>query len=86
MLRSRRMVSELAADQVGQLKVKRFSDLDNTAGRNGAFADTVEGQLRRLSGEALEYQKFSLDRVRNSKAELDQVLRNTAFSLKPANR
>lgn len=70
------LVGELAAEQTGQLKVRLFSDPTNLAGRNEAFMDTAEGQLRRLSDGKLSFSKASIFGVKRAKVELDQVLRD----------
>lgn len=68
------VVGELAAEQAGKLKVRRLSDPGNIAGRNEAFMDTAEGQLRRLSDGSLKFSVASTLRVKRAKVELKEVL------------
>lgn len=68
------VVSELEAEQKGKLKVRRLSDPDNREGRNAAFMDTAEGELRRLSDGSVSFSKVSSSRVRSAKTELSEVL------------
>ena len=76
------VVGELAAEQAGKLKVRRLSDPDNVAGRNEAFMDTAEGQLRRLSDGSLQFSVASTLRVKRAKVELKDVLGDPALAPK----
>jgi hypothetical protein len=76
------VVSELAAEQAGKLKVRRLSDPANVAGRNEAFMDTAEGQLRRLSDGSLQFSVASTLRVKRVRVELKDVLADPALAPK----
>jgi hypothetical protein len=76
------VVSELAAEQAGTLKVRRLSDPGNIAGRNEAFMDTAAGQLRRLSDGSLQFSVASTLRVKRAKVELKDVLADPALAPK----
>lgn len=76
------VVGELAAEAAGKLKVRRLSDPGNVAGRNEAFMDTAEGQLRRLSDGSLEFSTASKLRVKRAKVELKEVLADPALAPK----
>lgn len=76
------VVGELAAEQAGKLKVRRLSDPDNVAGRNEAFMDTAEGQIRRLSDGTLQFSVASTLRVKRAKVELSEVLANPSLAPK----
>ena len=76
------VVTELAEEQAGKRKVRRLSDPGNIAGRNEAFMDTAEGQLRRLSDGRLQFSVASQLEVKRAKVELKEVLPDTSLAPK----
>jgi hypothetical protein len=76
------VVTELQLEQQGKLKVRRLSDPANISGRNEAFIDTAEGQLRRLSDGSLSFTKTSVLRVKGAKKETAEVLKDPLLAPK----
>ena len=68
------VLDELAAEGQGRLKVRRLSDPENVAGRNEAFMDTAEGQLRRLSEGTYEFSQMRTATLRSADLELKDAL------------
>lgn len=72
------MVTELAG---GPKAERRLSDPGNISGRNEAFIDTAEGQLRRLSERHLGFAPESRNLIKHSKEEFGEALKSP--TLKP---
>lgn len=70
------VVRELQAEAEGKLPVRRLSDPANRVGRAGAFMDTAEGQLRRLSEGQLGFTESSINIVKNGRHEVSEVLKD----------
>ena len=80
------ILDEVTADEDGKLQTPRYSAPGNATLRNSAFADTIQGQLGRLSGGELSFSVEPLARVRRSNLELADVLRTNHLSPRLAAR
>lgn len=76
------VTTELQLEAEGKLRTRRLSEPANTAGRNEAFMDTAEGQLRRLSSQQLGFSKTSQARVKSSTRELAEILPDATLNPK----
>lgn len=68
------IVTEIAAKQQGRPSKLRLSDPGNVAGRNQAFMQTAENQLRRLSEGNEGFSTISQGMVQRSTKELNAIL------------
>ncbi|MFK4705780.1 hypothetical protein ABIC83_002619 [Roseateles asaccharophilus] len=68
------IVTEIAAKQQGKQSKLRLSDPSNVSGRNQAFMQTAENQLRRLSQGEEGFSTISQGMVNRSTKELGAIL------------